>query len=110
MEPNKRNTEEGRQNDQVNEQQPRKDIDRENENVAAAYEEASKDIDEDTDLSRSAAVDNFRTPSALAWDGTNLYIADPLNRRVVLYTPGDFPLPVTGVRNAASRDKSRSSR
>ena len=61
-------------------------------------------LDSDSDPNRIAAVDSFRTPSALAWDGTNLYIADPFNRRVVLYTPGDFVLPITGVRNAASRD------
>ena len=31
-------------------EQPRQDINKENENVAAAYEEASKDIDQDPDL------------------------------------------------------------
>ena len=61
-------------------------------------------LNNDSDPSKIAAVDSFLTPSALAWDGTNLYIADPFNRRVVLYTPGDFVLPITGVRNAASRD------
>ena len=51
---------------------------------------------------RVAATDSFRTPGALAWDGTNLYIADAFNRRVLLYTPADFPLPLSAVRNAAS--------
>jgi uncharacterized protein (TIGR03437 family) len=51
---------------------------------------------------RVSATDSFRTPVSLAWDGTNLYISDVYNRRVVLYTPGDFPLPITAVRNAAS--------
>ena len=51
---------------------------------------------------RIASTDSFRTPTALAWDGVNLYVADVLNRRIVVYTAGDFPLPVTAVRNAAS--------
>jgi hypothetical protein len=51
---------------------------------------------------RVAATDSFRTPGALAWDGTNLYVADAFNRRVLLYTPADFPLPLTAVRNAAN--------
>ncbi|MBC7924792.1 MAG: hypothetical protein H7039_03970 [Bryobacteraceae bacterium] len=56
------------------------------------------------DFQRVSAVDTLRTPSSLAWDGTNLYVSDPFNHRVVVYTPGDTRLPVTGVRNAASRD------
>ena len=51
---------------------------------------------------RVAATDSFRTPGALAWDGTNLYVADAFNRRVLLYTPADFPLTLSAVRNAAS--------
>lgn len=51
---------------------------------------------------RVSATDSFRTPVALAWDGENLYVADAYNRRVVLYTPGEFSLPITAVRNAAS--------
>jgi hypothetical protein len=50
MIPDKKQTP-GNQRQQPDEQQPRQDIDRENENVAAAYEEASKDIDADPDLS-----------------------------------------------------------
>lgn len=53
---------------------------------------------------RVASTDSFRTPMALAWDGENLYVADTYNRRVVLYTPGDFSLPITAVRNAPSPD------
>ncbi len=49
-----------------------------------------------------AATDSFRTPTSLAWDGQNLYVADTYNRRVVLYSPGDFALPLTAVRNAPS--------
>lgn len=51
---------------------------------------------------RVAATDSFKTPTALAWDGTNLYVSDTYNRRVLVYTPGDFSLPVTAVRNAPS--------
>jgi hypothetical protein len=49
-----------------------------------------------------AGTDSFRTPTSLAWDGQNLYVSDTYNRRVVLYTPGDFALPLTAVRNAPS--------
>jgi hypothetical protein len=53
---------------------------------------------------RVSAADTVRTPSSLAWDGTNLYVSDPFNRRVMLFTIGEEVLPYTGVRNAASRD------
>jgi uncharacterized protein (TIGR03437 family) len=49
---------------------------------------------------RVAAADSFKTPTGLAWDGTNLYVSDSFNRRVVVYSPGDFFLPLTAVRNA----------
>ncbi len=64
----------------------------------------NENLVQDSDLKKISSADTVRTPSALAWDGTNLYVSDPFNRRVVLYTPGDLRLPVTGVRNAASRD------
>ncbi|MBI5282510.1 MAG: hypothetical protein HY858_12575 [Candidatus Solibacter usitatus] len=53
---------------------------------------------------RISSTDSFRTPVSLAWDAVNqnLYVADTYNRRVLVYTPGDFPLPMTAVRNAAS--------
>ena len=49
-----------------------------------------------------ASADSFKSPNSLAWDGTNLYVADTFNRRIAVYTPGDFQLPVASVRNAAS--------
>lgn len=58
----------------------------------------------DSELLRLSAADSVRTPMALAWDGANLYVSDPFNRRVLVFTPGDVPLPITGVRNAASQD------
>lgn len=51
---------------------------------------------------RVASTDSFKTPTALAFDGLNLYVSDTYNRRVLVYTPGDFNLPVTAVRNAPS--------
>ncbi len=52
-------------------------------------------------LQRSSA-DTIRTPTALAWDGMNLYVADPYDRRVLVFTPEAGNIPVDGVRNAAS--------
>lgn len=51
-----------------------------------------------------AAADQVRTPMSLAWDGNNLFVADPYNRRVMVFSPHDQPLPNTGVRNSASLD------
>jgi uncharacterized protein (TIGR03437 family) len=42
------------------------------------------------------------TPGALAWDGTNLFVADTFNRRILVFSPGTTPLPVASARNAAS--------
>jgi len=44
----------------------------------------------------------FENPSAIAFDGTNLYITDTYNRRVMVHTPGIQNLPLNGVNNAAS--------
>ena len=44
---------------QPDEQQPRQDINKENENVAAAYQEATKDIDADPELSASSPNDDL---------------------------------------------------
>jgi uncharacterized protein (TIGR03437 family) len=52
-------------------------------------------------LQRSSA-DTIRTPTSLAWDGTNLYVADPFDRRVLVFTPEATNVPVNGVRNSAS--------
>ncbi len=52
-------------------------------------------------LQRSSS-DTIRTPTALAWDGTNLYVTDPYDRRVLVFTPAASLVPPDGVRNAAS--------
>ena len=50
----------------------------------------------------SSSPNTIRTPLALAWDGTNLYAADPFDRRVLVYTPAQPLIPINGVTNAAS--------
>ncbi len=42
------------------------------------------------------------TPGGLAWDGTNLYVSDPSNYRILVFTPSEPDLPTNGVVNAAS--------
>ena len=68
--------------------------------IAGTINQAS---DSAYELRRSSA-DSLRTPMSLAWDGENLYVSDPFNRRVMVFTVADRHLPVTGVRNAASRE------
>ena len=52
-------------------------------------------------LQRSSA-DTIRTPTSLAWDGQNLYVADPYDRRVIMFSPQIPLMPFDGVRNGAS--------
>ncbi len=54
-----------------------------------------------TDQTTSAA-DVTPTPTSLAWDGTNLYVADGTDFRVLVFTPLEPNIPTTGVVNAAS--------
>ena len=61
-------------------------------------------LDQDSEQLRISSADSVRTPMSLAWDGTNLYVSDPFNRRVMVWTVGDQTLPLTGVRNAASKE------
>jgi uncharacterized protein (TIGR03437 family) len=55
----------------------------------------------DADILESAP-NTFFDPYALAWDGTNLYISDPSDLRVVMYTPGSPNVPINGILNAYS--------
>ena len=48
------------------------------------------------------APNTTRTPTSLAWDGTNLLVATPYDRRVLVFTPGVGTIPPDGVNNAAS--------
>ena len=52
----------------------------------------------------SEAADSLRTPLAMAWDGSNLYVTDPYNRRLNVYTMGANNIAYEGIRNAASLD------
>ena len=56
----------------------------------------------DPNLKQSAS-DVTPSPTGLAWDGTNLYVTDSLNYRVLVFTPADSNVPVNGVVNAASQ-------
>ena len=49
-----------------------------------------------------SGTDTFKAPNSLAWDGTNLYVADTFNRRISVFTPGDFTLPLNAILSAAS--------
>jgi uncharacterized protein (TIGR03437 family) len=55
-----------------------------------------------TAIDNTAAVDLTPTPMSLAWDGTNLYVSDPYNRRVEIFSPADVALPQFSAVNWAS--------
>ncbi len=54
----------------------------------------------DTTLIASSA--QISSPQALAWDGTNLYVSDPWDLRVMVFTPGQNLISNTAVTNSAS--------
>jgi len=56
----------------------------------------------DSNILRSSP-NTIRTPLALAFDGTNLFVSDPFDRRVLVFTPGLATVPITGITNTASR-------
>jgi len=56
----------------------------------------------DSNILRSSA-NTVRTPLGLAWDGTNLFVSDPFDRRVLAFTLGDPSIPLNGITNSASR-------
>ncbi len=53
-------------------------------------------------IDNTGSVDTVPSPMSLAFDGTNLYVSDPFNRRVLVFTPGITPLPPQSVLNHAS--------
>jgi hypothetical protein len=55
----------------------------------------------DSDILESAP-NTFFQPLALAWDGTNLYVSDPYDLRVLAFTPGASTVSPTGFANAYS--------
>src|SRR5271157_1832941 len=56
-------------------------------------------VDQATDAS-----DSMNTPVSMAWDGTNLYVADPYNRRITAYSVSPNPLPYQAVVNTANQN------
>lgn len=59
------------------------------------------DTTEDASIDRSGP-DQLRSPTGLAWDGTNLYVSDPFDRRVLVFAEGTNAINSSGVQNAAS--------
>ena len=55
-----------------------------------------------TAVDTTSAVDVTPSPTSLAYDGLNLYVSDPIDNRVLVFTPGDTPLPDSSVLNWAS--------
>lgn len=49
-----------------------------------------------------SATDVLRTPMSLAKLGPDLYVSDTFNRRILIFTPADPKVPLSGVRNSAS--------
>ena len=48
------------------------------------------------------STDSLQTPMSMAWDGTNLYVSDTYNTRIMVYSMGANTVPYQGVVNAAS--------
>jgi uncharacterized protein (TIGR03437 family) len=55
-----------------------------------------------TAVNNTGSVDTVPTPMSLAFDGTNLYVSDPNNRRVLVFTPGTNLLPPLSILNHGS--------
>ncbi|HEX5229040.1 MAG TPA: IPT/TIG domain-containing protein [Bryobacteraceae bacterium] len=49
-----------------------------------------------------SSADTTRSPYGLAWDGTNLYVSDPFDVRVLVFTVGTPNIATNGVANGAS--------
>ena len=45
-----------------------------------------------TAIDNTGSVDTIPSPQSLAYDGVNLYVSDPYNRRVLVFTPGNTTL------------------
>lgn len=56
-------------------------------------------VDQATD-----AADSMNTPVGMAWDGTNLYVSDPYNVRITVFTIAPNPLPYQAVVNTANQN------
>ena len=56
-----------------------------------------------TTVDNTGSVDTIPTPTSLAYDGTNLYVSDSTNNRIMVFTPGDTPLTPKSILNTASK-------
>ncbi|MBV9406310.1 MAG: hypothetical protein JO211_13275, partial [Acidobacteriaceae bacterium] len=81
-------------------------------NAVLGQPDFTSDVDSSTNTTTSIAstaidntgsVDTIPSPMSLAWDGANLYVSDPFNRRVLVFTPADTSLPDNSVVNWASQ-------
>ena len=74
--------------------------------ILGQVDDVSDRVTSNTDLFHplleQSAADITPTPTGLAWDGTNLYVTDASNRRILVFTPEEPLVPIDGVRNAAS--------
>ena len=53
-------------------------------------------------LVESDGASSLRAPSSLAYDGENVYVADPFARRILVFTPAEDLIMENGLRNSAS--------
>jgi uncharacterized protein (TIGR03437 family) len=74
------------------------------DNVIGQASDTANQISDNANPLKSQATDALRTPTSLAWDGSNLYVTDPFNRRVLVFTLAEDLVPYTGIRNTASRE------
>ena len=63
--------------------------------------DSSDTFELDANVLRSSPA-TIRTPLGLAWDGTNLYVTDPWDLRVLAFTVGEPNVPINGILNAFS--------
>lgn len=54
------------------------------------------------DMSDMPRADTVHYPAALASDGTNLFVADPIDRRILVFTAANSLLPKNTITNSAS--------
>jgi uncharacterized protein (TIGR03437 family) len=55
-----------------------------------------------SDVSDAPRADSIRFPAALVSDGTNLFVSDTADRRILVFTPGETALADNSVMNAAT--------
>lgn len=53
-------------------------------------------------LTESEGPGSVRSPTSMAHDGTNLYVADPFSRRILVFSPGEDLIGQEAIRNAAA--------